>query len=109
MMTAPMTHHLTPLSITDINSITINTCNTMKFTTTVTQKGQVTLPKSMRQALGITAYDQVEIELTKSGKVINIKPTLDVLDLAGSLQPKANKSKSVLEARQAMEKEYERV
>ena len=81
----------------------------MKFTTAVTQKGQVTLPKSMRQALGISAYDQVEIELAKSGKAIEIKPTFDVLDLAGTMKPKANKNKSVLEAREAMEKDYERV
>jgi AbrB family looped-hinge helix DNA binding protein len=37
--------------------------------TTVTVKGQVTLPKSVREAAGIKAGDQVEVRATASGGV----------------------------------------
>jgi AbrB family looped-hinge helix DNA binding protein len=40
------------------------------MTTTVTVKGQVTLPKSVRDAVGIKAGDRVEVRATASGAVI---------------------------------------
>jgi hypothetical protein len=41
-------------------------------------------------------------------KNIIIKPTVDILDLAGTFHPRKNKNKSVLDARKAMEKQYKR-
>ena len=38
--------------------------------TTVTVKGQVTLPKSVREAVGIKPGDRVEVRATASGGVI---------------------------------------
>ena len=42
-------------------------------TTTITQKGQVTIPKEIREYLGLKTKNQVEFRIEK-GKVV-IKPT----------------------------------
>jgi len=42
--------------------------------TTVTVKGQVTLPKKVREAAGIAPGDRVEVRATASGAVIIEKP-----------------------------------
>ena len=42
--------------------------------TTVTVKGQVTLPKKVRDAAGIKPGDRVEVRATASGAVIVEKP-----------------------------------
>jgi AbrB family looped-hinge helix DNA binding protein len=44
------------------------------MTTTVTVKGQVTLPKKVREAAGIKPGDKVEVRATASGSVIIEKP-----------------------------------
>lgn len=43
--------------------------------TTVTVKGQVTLPKHVRDAAGIKPGDRVEVRATAAGAVIIEKPT----------------------------------
>lgn len=45
--------------------------------TTVTVKGQVTLPKSVRDAVGIQPGDRVEVRATASGSVVIEKPTAE--------------------------------
>lgn len=72
--------------------------------TTVTQKGQVSIPKHFRQAVGLGLYSKVRVKKMKN--YIKIEPTKDILDLAGKVKPTKNKSKSVLDARSAMEKSY---
>ena len=76
----------------------------MQIITTVTQKGQVTLPKKMREILGINEYDKVLVEADKDH--IKIKPTEDILDLAGKYKKKMKKP--ILKARGQMEKKYKR-
>jgi len=44
------------------------------MTTTVTVKGQVTLPKDVRDAVGIVPGDRVEVRATASGAIIIEKP-----------------------------------
>lgn len=78
----------------------------MQVITTVTQKGQVTLPKQLRDLVGIDKYDKVIVEAGKNH--IKIKPTFDLLDIAGTFNPRKNKGKSVLKAREYMEKHYKR-
>ena len=44
------------------------------MTTTVTVKGQVTLPKEVRDAVGIKPGDRVDVRATAAGAVIIEKP-----------------------------------
>jgi antitoxin PrlF len=44
------------------------------LTTTITVKGQVTLPKAVRDAVGIKPGDRVEVRATASGAIIVEKP-----------------------------------
>lgn len=76
----------------------------MQFITSVTQKGQVTLPKTVRDIFGIKEYDKVFIEVEKDS--IKIKPTQDIIALAGSFKTKTKKS--ILLAREKLEKNYKR-
>ena len=56
--------------------------------TTLTQKGQVTIPAPVRKALGLKRGDQVQFTLNK--KVAQIKPAkkFSIMSLYGSLKPK---------------------
>ena len=42
----------------------------VKELATVTSKGQLTLPKAVRQALGVEAGDKVAFELREDGQVV---------------------------------------
>jgi antitoxin PrlF len=44
------------------------------MTTTITVKGQVTLPKKVREAAGLKPGDKVEVRATASGGVYIAKP-----------------------------------
>lgn len=77
----------------------------MIYNTTVTQKGQITLRKELRDMLGIKSYEKVNVSLAKDH--IKIKPIPHILSLAGKFPIK--KGKSVLEARKYMETHYKRV
>lgn len=44
------------------------------MTTTITVKGQVTLPKAVREAVGLKPGDKVEVRATASGGVYIEKP-----------------------------------
>lgn len=72
--------------------------------TTVTQKGQVTIPAQMRLLLGIKPYGRVGLKIGDG--FIKIEPVEDILDLAGSVKP--IKGRSALKARAWMEKNYKR-
>jgi len=61
---------------------------------TVTQKGQVTIPKNMRDSLHLMTGDKVEFALNERGEIV-IKPlTRKVTEVAGLLS-KYKKSKPV--------------
>jgi AbrB family looped-hinge helix DNA binding protein len=77
----------------------------MTYSSTVTQKGQVTIPKRLRDSLGIKKNQKVTIEQEKD--YIKISPTEDILDLAGSLKDISDKP--ILESREAFENNYSRV
>ncbi len=76
----------------------------MNGITTVTQKGQVTIPVAIRNALGINPYDRVQVRMGDG--VVKVEPVEDLLDIAGKF--KAPKGKSALKARAYMEKHYKR-
>ena len=72
----------------------------MNFTTTVTQKGQATIPVQIRQLLGIKTNTKIVFEI-KNNKEVSIKPVLDFFSLKGSI--KTNKPFDM----EAMEKAVE--
>lgn len=64
------------------------------FVSTVTQKGQVTIPKSVRDNLHLVTGDKVEFIFNDKGEV-TLKPvTCKVVDVAGRLS-KYKKSRPV--------------
>lgn len=72
--------------------------------TTVTQKGQITIPISMRNMLGWTPLSQVQIRMGDGGVVV--ESLEDLLDLANKYNLKAPKSKNAIKARKWMGKHY---
>lgn len=76
----------------------------MQSISTVTQKGQITIPVGMRKRFAIQAYKKVL--LVQAEDHIKIYPTKDMIDFAGFI--KTNRRKSVLKAREEMEKRYDR-
>ena len=57
-------------------------------TATVTSKGQVTIPKEIRDALGVTAGDKIIFRRKDSGEIVVEAATIDLMSLAGMLKPK---------------------
>lgn len=77
----------------------------MDSITTVTQKGQVTIPVKLRKKFGLKPYDTVKVEAGKG--YVKISAAEDILDMAGSV--KAKKGMNSLKFREMMEKNYDRV
>jgi AbrB family looped-hinge helix DNA binding protein len=63
-------------------------------TATLTSKGQITLPKTVRERLGVEAGDKVEFVETEPGVFKMIAATRDVRDLKGVI-PKPAKPVTV--------------
>lgn len=55
-------------------------------TTTMTQKGQVTIPKAIRDALRVRKHSRFLVSMDKEAGVVILKPTMNLLDLAGSFK-----------------------
>lgn len=57
--------------------------------TTITQKGQVTIPVQVRKVLGLRHGDQVKFIVTKK-KEVKVKPAkrFSIMSLYGSLKPR---------------------
>lgn len=79
----------------------------MSYQSTMTRKGQITIPKEIRKDWGLEGGEKLDIDYEKEKKKATIKPAPDILDLAGTFKPK--KKINVLKARKWMEKHYERV
>ena len=59
--------------------------------TTLTSKGQITLPKDIRQKLELEAGDQIDFIIMPDGDVFLRPAKYDILKLEGSLQSKKRK------------------
>jgi antitoxin PrlF len=56
--------------------------------TTLTSKGQVTIPKEIRDALGLAPGDRILFRVKENGEVVVEVADVDLLALAGSLRPR---------------------
>lgn len=54
-------------------------------TTTLTSKGQLTLPKEIRDRLGLKAGDKLSCSVVGEGEIVLRRKTLDISDLVGVL------------------------
>ena len=56
-------------------------------TSTVTSKGQTTIPKEIRDRLNLHPGDRVEFVVDEDGRVVVLPATVDAAELAGLLKP----------------------
>lgn len=78
----------------------------MPYSTTITKKGQITIPKPLRELLGLKADSKIILEPENVGKIIRIKSALTILDLAGKFKPK--EIKNAVKLRKVMSKSYKK-
>lgn len=79
----------------------------MTYQTTVTTKGQMTIPKALRNILGLDEKARrVTVEYQPKDQSIKVKPALDFLEVARRIKPR--RKMNVLKAREFMERNYER-
>lgn len=55
---------------------------------TITSKGQITLPKPIRDRLRVKAGDRVAFREREDGSIVVEAETIDLLELRGSIQPR---------------------
>ncbi len=56
-------------------------------TATLTSKGQITIPKRVREALGVRTGDRLAFRVQEDGKVLMEAETVDLMSLRGVLKP----------------------
>lgn len=76
----------------------------MNYSTTITKKGQITIPKEIRDILKLKEGKKMQVEFERKKKEIRIKPSPDILDIAGTLKPK--KVVDPVKIREIMAKKY---
>ncbi len=77
-------------------------------TATVTSKGQLTIPKSIRETLGIEAGDQIDFIITDRGDVVVRGASLDLRELRGLLKRSGRRPVSVETMNGAVLREHAR-
>lgn len=55
---------------------------------TITSKGQITIPKEVREELGLRVGDRVAFRVLDDGRVVVEPETIDLRELKGALKPK---------------------
>lgn len=79
----------------------------MPYQTTITQKGQITIPKAIRDTLSLDRYKKLSIEVRGGKKEITIRPAPDFLKIVKKI--KVKKKLDPVKAREYMETNYERL
>lgn len=69
---------------------------------TLTSKGQITIPSSVRRALGLETGDRVEFVEQEKGQFAIVAATRSIQELKGFLQRKRNKPVSIEEMNAAI-------
>lgn len=82
----------------------------MVYSTTITQKWQMTIPKAVRKAIGLKHPGKAVLTVEPKRKAFRIDQPLSILDLAGAFTPKdKRKIINAVKARELLETSYERV
>ncbi len=71
-------------------------------TSTLTSKGQITLPKEIRDLLGLRAGDRIRFRAAADGTVVLEPETGCLLDLFGALSPPGGRHLTVEEMNEAI-------
>jgi antitoxin PrlF len=58
---------------------------------TLTSKGQITIPKEIRDHLGLSAGDRLDFQIADSGAVLVEPETVDMRSLRSLLKPRGRK------------------
>lgn len=77
-------------------------------TATLTSKGQITIPKAVRELLGVDAGDQIDFVVTSGGDVFVRSVNLDIRDLKGFLKRSRSRAVSVEEMNGAVLRHHAR-
>lgn len=72
-------------------------------TSTMTSKGQTTIPKDIRKRLNLHPGDRLDFIIEEDGRVVVLPASVDASELAGILKP-PTKPVSVAEMNQAIRK-----
>ena len=82
----------------------------MKQSATLTSKGQITIPSSVRKALKLNTGDQVlfELEDNVGQPIVHLQRAPDFFALAGSIPPKRNPPATWAEERRQAREEHAR-
>lgn len=64
---------------------------------TITRKGQTTIPKVVRERLGVEYGDQIDFVMKPDGTVVVEAAKIDVMSLAGMLKRKGQKPVTIEE------------
>ncbi|MDP2951205.1 MAG: AbrB/MazE/SpoVT family DNA-binding domain-containing protein [bacterium] len=72
----------------------------MIYTSTITKKGQITIPLVLRDIFGLKEGAKVFFEAQNDKKAIILKPKKSIFDLAGTFQP--SKVENILKVREKM-------
>ena len=55
---------------------------------TLTSKGQITVPKEIRDLLGVKTGDRLGFRVKADGSVVMLAETVDIADLQGLIRPR---------------------
>jgi AbrB family looped-hinge helix DNA binding protein len=77
-------------------------------TATVTSKGQITLPKAVRDLLRVDTGDQVDFVINERGDVVVRPVNLDVTELRGLLKRPRKRAVSVEAMNSAIARQHSR-
>ena len=78
----------------------------MRYITTLTRKGQMTIPRDIRKKFHLKSPTRVILEVIAEN-TLKFQSPPDIIELAGTFRPR--KMKPVMGVREAMEKNYKRV
>ena len=80
----------------------------MTLHTKMTTKGQITIPKKIRDLLHLEKDNMLLVDFDPKKQEVVLRPQPDIVDIAGTMKPRKNKKARVTNARKAMEETYDR-